>query len=118
MLRNGWTLCLGITWGDVNNHVSSQNTGSFDHIEEDSKVELSKWKMLRSENVVLSKFCCIPTSKHAKLGRSSSNARAKGLKSVVESFSFVKMNDKLQVRKRSSKFPEMFKKISNFVIIG
>lgn len=107
-----------ITWGDVKNHVSSQITGSFDHIEENSKVDLSKWKMLRSENVVLSKFCGIPPSKRAKLGRSCSNARAKGVNSVVGSFSVVKMNDKLQLRNRSSKFPGMFKKISDFVIIG
>ena len=107
-----------ITWGDVKNHVSSQITGSFDHIEVDSKVDLSKWKMLRSENDVFSKFCGIPPSKRAKLGRSSSNARTKGLESVVGSFSVGKMNDKLKVRKRSSKFPEIFKKISDVVIIG
>ena len=87
----------------------------FIKVEDDSKVNLSKFSELRGENIVLSKFSGIPSAKRAKLSRKSRNADARRVKCLSWSFSLVNRNDKMQGRKRGPKYKAMSKIILDFI---
>ena len=90
----------------------------FDNIKETDKVDLSKFKKLRSGNIVLTKFCGIPPSKRAKLARLSSNAKSRGEKSEYGRFTIVNRRDKRQLRERYVKYPEVSKHMTQFILEG
>ena len=81
-------------------------------------LQFSKFNPLRGDTIVLSKFCGIPAAKRAKLSRSSTNARARGEEALVGQFSLVRIDDKMQVKKREPKYPVMSKAITEFVLEG
>ena len=87
-------------------------------MEDNSKVDLSKYIELRGDNVVLSKFCGLHPSKRAKLANKSANARARGENSAIGSFTLLNENNKMQIRNRTPKYAEMYKEITEFILIG
>ena len=49
-----------MTWADVRSHFTPEITKNYMAIPDDSKINLSKFKPLRGDNVILSKFCGVP----------------------------------------------------------
>ena len=107
-----------LTWGDVSKHFNREIISKYSKVEVSSKVNLSKFKHLVGDKVVLSKFCGVPSAKRAKLSKSSSNARARGEVSKSGWFINVNVGDKMQVPGRRSKYPVMSKIITDFVLEG
>ena len=87
-------------------------------MEDNSKVDFSRYFELRGENMVLSKLCGVPSAKRARLARNTSNPKARGEKPVMGSFSPVNHSDKMQARDRTAKFPEMCKMLTEFILFG
>ena len=107
-----------MTWADVRSQFNPEITKDYMAIPDDSKINLSKFKPLRGDNVILSKFCGVPPSKRSKLARSSANAKARGEDSLVGHFTMVNIGDRMQVRNRGPKYPEMSKTVTDFILQG
>jgi len=107
-----------MTWGDVKKHFRPEITVKYSAIEDGSKVKLDKFKLLSGNNYILSQFCGIPASKRAKLARNSAQALARGEQSSAGIFSQVRVKDKMQVRKRGTKYPLMTKAVTDFILEG
>ena len=84
-----------LTWGDVSKYFNREIISKYSKVEVSSKVNLSKFKHLVGDKVVLSKFCGVPSAKRAKLSKSSSNARARGEVSKSGWFTNVNVGDKM-----------------------
>ena len=69
-------------------------TRRFDGVDPDKKLKLSKFRQLRDDNIVLSKYYGVPPSKRAKLVRVCESATARGEVSSVGNFSIVHCDDK------------------------
>ena len=65
-------------------------------VDPEKKLKLSKFRQLRGDNIVLSKYCGVPPSKRAKLVRVCESATARGEVSSVGNFSIVYCDDKMQ----------------------
>ena len=112
-------LVAKLTWAEVKKNFSSAIVGKYDSVVDDeSTIDLSKYRELKGDTVVLSKFSGIPAAKRAKLSRRATHAEARGEKSVGGAFSILNRGDKMQVRLRKSKYQEMAKKVTDFILVG
>ena len=60
-----------MTWADMRNHFFHEIIKKYRLIADDSTINLTKFKPLRGENVVLSKFCYLLPSKRSKVALSN-----------------------------------------------
>ena len=107
-----------LTWGEVKKNYKPEIVAQFGEVDESKKLKLSKFRELRGDCVVLSRFCSVPSSKRAKLARKTSNAMARGESSEFGLFSIVNKRDKMQTRGRHIKYPEMTQKVIHYIIVG
>ena len=82
------------------------------------KLKLSKFRELTGDNIVLSKYCGVPPAKRARLAKKTLNAAARGETSFVGVFSLVNESVKMQVGGRYLKYPEMSKRIQDYILTG
>ena len=87
-------------------------------VADEPRIDLSKYRELKGDNVMLSKFCGIPAAKRAKLSKRTMHAQARGENSVGGIFSLVNSGDKIQVRMWSAKYREMAKIVKEFILVG
>ena len=118
MVSKWYFLLEKMTWADVRSHFTPELIKDYKTIPDESKIDLTKFKPLRGDNVTLSKFCGLPPSKRSRLARASANAKARGEESLVGKFTLVNLKDKMQVRNRGPKYPEMSKTVANFILQG
>ena len=114
---NRWfDIVANLTWADVKQNFNEEIADKYKHIPEESKVNLSKYKELRGENVVLSSFCGVPAAKRARLARKSANASARGEVSVAGVFTLVNKHCKKQIRDKYIKYPETAKHVTDYIL--
>ena len=113
-----YDIVANLSWGDVKRRFDDKICAEFKDVEDEEKVDLSKYQPLRGENVVLSAFCGIPASKRAKLARRSLASVARGQVSKIGRFSIVNQVDKRQEGSRIGKFAKMERYITDFVLQG
>ena len=73
-----YDIVQNLNWGEVRKHYGKDLVEQFGDINSQSGVDLSRFKPLRGDTVVLSKFCNVPATKRAKLARHSRQAREEG----------------------------------------
>ena len=116
---NKWyDLVAKLTWGEVRKHFSSEIVAKYSKIEDESTIDVTKYRELKGDNVILSKFCGLPPAKRAKLAKKSSQAKARGVKPIGGMFSLVNQGDKMQIKSRAPKYQEMPKSITEFILQG
>ena len=107
-----------LTWGEVKKNYKPEFVAQFGEVDEIKKLKLSKFRELRGDCVVLSRFCSVPPAKRAKLAKKTGSAVARGEASIFGFFTIVNKKDKMQTRGRHIKYPEMTKKIIDYIMVG
>ena len=107
-----------LTWADVRIRYSPELQAKFAHVDDNDKLNLSEFRCLRGENVVLSSFCGIPAAKRAKLAKKSKAADARGDVNPAGRFSILNKLDKRQEQLRAVKYPAMAKVITDYILEG
>ena len=117
-VRKWYDIVVNLTWAQVRERYNEELVAKFSHIDGAAKVSLEKWRILRGDNVILSEFCKIGPSKRAKLARTSLQAKARGESSAIGKFSLLNKRDKRQSELRPVKYPEMYNKVTEFILYG
>ena len=104
-----------LNWGEVRKHYEKDLVEQFGDINSQSGVDLSRFKPLRGDTVVLSKFCNVPAAKRAKLARHSRQARERGVVSEEGIFKLVNISDKMQVVSRQKKYRAMSDSLTEYI---
>ena len=99
-------------------HYSSDVVREFEDVDGTRKLKLSKFSTFSGKNVVLSRFCGVPPAKRSKLARKTLNAEARGEVPAVGNFSIVNRFDKMQLKGRPLKYPEMSRRITDYIMLG
>ena len=117
-VRKWYDIVVNLTWSQVRERYNKELVAKFAHIDGDEKVSLEKWRLLRGDNVVLSEFCNVAPAKRARLARTSLQAKARGETSALGKFSLLNKPDKRQNELRPVKYPEMYKKVTEYILYG
>ena len=107
-----------MNWGLVKKWYKGKLPEMLSYLDNSEKVDLSRFRMLRGESVVLSMFSGVQPAKRAKLARSSWCALNRGQASKYGRYCNMNKNAKRRYRPRQKKFPVMTEKITEFVLEG
>ena len=110
-----YDIVQNLNWGEVRKHYGKDLVEQFGDINSQSGVDLSRFKPLRGDTVVLSKFCNVPAAKRAKLARHSRQARERGVVSEEGIFKLVNISDKMQVVSRQKKYRAMSDSLTEYI---
>ena len=110
-----YDIVQNLNWGEVRKHYGKDLVEQFGDINSQSGVDLSRFKPLRGDTVVLSKFCNVPAAKRAKLARHSRQARERGVVSEEGIFKIVNRTDKMQVVSRQKKYRAMSDSLTEYI---
>ena len=80
-----------LCWGEVKKSYSPEIVELFSHVEDDRKLKLTKFRELKGDCVVLTKYCDVPPAKRAKLARLTRCAKARGEMAAVGNFTIINM---------------------------
>ena len=99
-------LVAKLTWAEVKEYFSGEIIVKYSMVEDESRIDLSKFRELNGDNVILSKFCGIPPARRARLSKRSANAQARGEKTLGGIVSIENKGDKMHVGLISPKYKD------------
>jgi len=117
-VRKWYDIVVNLTWAQVRERYNKSLVAKFSHIGVDENVSLKKWRLLRGDSVVLSEFCKVAAAKRARLACKSLQGKARGETSALGKFYLLNKNDKRQIELRPVKYPEMHKRVSEYILYG